>query len=184
MLAQIHLTVDTAMDTGSLSIAAYVARKLNLGEQNLARKFQEVECEIDTQEIETVGGVHTSIACIAQGSCRVMPSLHGIEAGQDHETSRAAGLPTARLPRARECVRLLAFREALIISSALEMLSLHNAVDTLKKDGAAPLPRDLDGLQKTLDRLQETLSRAHTYVEDVAVCPVQMCCTNLFVHRP
>ena len=45
----------------------------------------------------------------------------------------------------------------------------HDAVETLKKDGAAPLPKDLDGLQKTLDRLQEVLSRAHAYAEDVAV---------------
>ena len=60
MPAQVHLTVDTAMDTGSLSIAAFIARKLNLGEQKLARKFQEVKCEIDTEEIETVGGVHIS----------------------------------------------------------------------------------------------------------------------------
>lgn len=44
------------------------------------------------------------------------------------------------------------------------------AVDVLKKDGAAPLPRDLDGLQKTLERLQESLTRAHAYVEEVAVC--------------
>ena len=43
------------------------------------------------------------------------------------------------------------------------------AVDTLKKDGAAPLPRDLDGLQKTLERLQESLSRAHAYGEEVVV---------------
>lgn len=44
------------METGSLNISAYVARKLHLGERLLARKFQEVECEIDTQEIENVGG--------------------------------------------------------------------------------------------------------------------------------
>lgn len=56
MPSQIHLTVDTAMDSGSLRIAAYIARKLNLREQKLARTFQEVECEIDTVEIETVGG--------------------------------------------------------------------------------------------------------------------------------
>lgn len=43
------------------------------------------------------------------------------------------------------------------------------AVDTLKKDGAAPLPRDLDGLQKTLERLQDSLSRAHAYGEEVVV---------------
>ena len=54
--AQVHLTVDTAMDTGSIKISAFVARKLTLGDRLLARKFQEVECEIDTQEIETVGG--------------------------------------------------------------------------------------------------------------------------------
>ena len=53
---QVHLTVDTAMDTGSIKISAFVARKLTLGDRLLARKFQEVECEIDTQEIETVGG--------------------------------------------------------------------------------------------------------------------------------
>ena len=63
MHTQIHLTMDTAMDTGSLRIAAYVARKLNLGEQKLARKFQEVECEISTEEIETVGGVHLYHSC-------------------------------------------------------------------------------------------------------------------------
>ncbi|CAK0783793.1 hypothetical protein CVIRNUC_006993 [Coccomyxa viridis] len=91
----VHLTVDTAMDTGSIKISAFVARKLTLGDRLLARKFQEVDCEIDTQEIETVG------------------------------------------------------------------------VDTLKKDGAAPLPRDLDGLQKTLERLQDSLSRAHAYGEEV-----------------
>ena len=51
-----HLTVDTAMYTGSIKISAFVARKLTLGDRLLARKFQEVECEIDTQEIETVGG--------------------------------------------------------------------------------------------------------------------------------
>ncbi len=54
--AQVHLTVDTAMETGSLNISAFVARKLHLGERLLARKFQEVECEIETQEIENVGG--------------------------------------------------------------------------------------------------------------------------------
>ena len=54
--AQVHLTVDTAMDTGSIKISAFVARKLTLGDRLLARKFQEVECEIDTQEIEIVGG--------------------------------------------------------------------------------------------------------------------------------
>ena len=63
--AQVHLTVDTAMDTGSLSIAAYIARKLNLGEQKLARKFQEVECEIGTEEIETVGGANLAQLCPA-----------------------------------------------------------------------------------------------------------------------
>ena len=47
---------------------------------------------------------------------------------------------------------------------------LCSAVDVLKKDGAAPLPRDLDGLQKTLDRLQECLARAHAYGEEVVVC--------------
>ena len=53
---QVHLTVDTAMDTGSIKISAFVARKLTLGDRLLARKFQEVDCEVDTQEIETVGG--------------------------------------------------------------------------------------------------------------------------------
>lgn len=70
MPTQVHLTVDTAMDTGSLSIAAFIARKLNLGEQKLARKFQEVECEIDTEEIETVGGVLLTPAYSAQGLCQ------------------------------------------------------------------------------------------------------------------
>ena len=64
------MTVDTAMDTGSLRIAAYIARKLNLGEQKLARKFQEVECEIDTEEIETVGGVHLTFSHKVQGFCQ------------------------------------------------------------------------------------------------------------------
>lgn len=63
VLSQVHLTVDTAMDTGSLNISAYVARKLNLGDRLLARKFQEVECEIETQEIETVGGRPACSAC-------------------------------------------------------------------------------------------------------------------------
>ena len=74
MPAQVHLTVDTAMDTGSLRIAAYIARKLNLGEQKLARKFQEVECEIDTLEIETVGGVLLADARGVQPPCQ--PLLH------------------------------------------------------------------------------------------------------------
>ena len=60
-------------------------------------------------------------------------------------------------------------------------------MDTLKKDGAAPLPRDLDGLQKTLERLQESLSQAHAYGEEVVVrltipsdtnaaAPIVCCC--------
>lgn len=54
--------------------------------------------------------------------------------------------------------------------TSTDKLFLCSAVDVLKKDGAAPLPRDLDGLQKTLDRLQECLARAHAYGVEVVVC--------------
>ena len=156
MGAQVHMTVDTAMDTGSLRIAAYIARKLNLGEQKLARKFQEVECEIDTEEIETVGGAHPTTVYSMQGICQVV-LLWG--------SSNQA--PEGLLERAALCIWCSAcFISSMLLSSVRYP---HHAVDTLKKDGAAPLPKDLDGLQKTLDRLQEVLSRAHTYAEDVAV---------------
>jgi hypothetical protein len=53
----VHLTVDTAMESGELTIAAYVARKVSLGDRLLARKFQQVDVEVKTAEVESVGGV-------------------------------------------------------------------------------------------------------------------------------
>ncbi|CAL8461835.1 g1366 [Coccomyxa elongata] len=51
----VHLTVDTAMESGELTIAAYVARKVSLGDRLLARKFQRVEVEVKTAEVESIG---------------------------------------------------------------------------------------------------------------------------------
>lgn len=56
---QVHLTVDTGMETGGLGISAFVARKMALGERVLARHFQEVDCEVRTAEAELVGGART-----------------------------------------------------------------------------------------------------------------------------
>lgn len=53
---QVYLTVDTGMESGELSIRAYVARKANIGDRTLAMKFQEVEVEVQTAEMESVGG--------------------------------------------------------------------------------------------------------------------------------
>lgn len=55
-LWQVHLTVDTGMETGGLGISAFVARKMVLGDRVLARHFQEVDCEVRTAEAELVGG--------------------------------------------------------------------------------------------------------------------------------
>ena len=57
-----HLTVDTAMETGSLAICAFVARKMVLADRVLARHFQEVDCEVRTAEVESVGGERPSRA--------------------------------------------------------------------------------------------------------------------------
>lgn len=161
-----HLTVDTAMETGSLNISAYVARKLHLGERLLARKFQEVECEIDTQEIENVGGglqprVHKRTIHKMEVCCRCRPALPAGAHQLQQETGTCHPTRTAQY---------LARREGRETYTSICKVVLCSAVDVLKKDGAAPLPRDLDGLQKTLDRLQECLARAHAYGEEVVVC--------------
>ncbi len=44
------------MESGELTIAAYVARKVSLGDRLLARKFQRVEVEVKTAEVESIGG--------------------------------------------------------------------------------------------------------------------------------
>ncbi len=44
------------MESGELTIAAYVARKVSLGDRVLARKFQQVDVEVKTAEVESVGG--------------------------------------------------------------------------------------------------------------------------------
>ena len=54
--AQVHVTVDTAMQSGDLTIAAFVARTLALGERALAKEFQAVPCSVRTVEIEKLGG--------------------------------------------------------------------------------------------------------------------------------
>ena len=95
------------METGSLNISAYVARKLHLGERLLARKFQEVECEIDTQEIENVGGglqprvynrtVHQMDVCCT--CCPALPiEAHQLqqETGTCHPTRTAQNLASKR----------------------------------------------------------------------------------------
>lgn len=56
LLQQVHLTVDTAMESGEIAIAAYVARKVSLGDRLLARKFQQVEVEVKTAAVESIGG--------------------------------------------------------------------------------------------------------------------------------
>ena len=44
------------MESGERTIAAYVARKVSLGDRVLARKFQQVDVEVKTAEVESVGG--------------------------------------------------------------------------------------------------------------------------------
>lgn len=68
---QVHLTVDTAMETGTLGICAFVARKMVLADRVLARHFQEVDCEVRTAEVESVGGECTHPACSPKPCMRV-----------------------------------------------------------------------------------------------------------------
>lgn len=44
------------MQSGELTIAAFVARTLALGERALAKEFQAVPCAVRTVEIEKLGG--------------------------------------------------------------------------------------------------------------------------------
>lgn len=59
---QVHVTVDTAMQSGDLTIAAFVARTLALGDRALAKEFQAVQCSVRTVEVEKLGGA-------GQGCC-------------------------------------------------------------------------------------------------------------------
>lgn len=65
------MTVDTAMQSGDLTIAAFVARTLALGERALAKEFQAVPCSVRTVEIEKLGGAgpctHGSFWGLVQG---------------------------------------------------------------------------------------------------------------------
>jgi hypothetical protein len=56
LAAQVHVTVDTAMQSGELTVAAFVARTLALGERALAKEFQAVPCAVRTVEVEKLGG--------------------------------------------------------------------------------------------------------------------------------
>ena len=44
------------MQSGDLTIAAFVARTLALGDRALAKEFQAVPCSVRTVEIEKLGG--------------------------------------------------------------------------------------------------------------------------------
>ena len=74
--AQVHLTVDTGMETGELAIAAFVARHMVLAERVLARHFQEVDCEVRTPQVETVGGERpVFLPCPQRSSVRQVTGL-------------------------------------------------------------------------------------------------------------
>jgi hypothetical protein len=45
------------MESGEISIKAYVARKVAIGSRSLATKFQEVDVEVQTAEMESIGGM-------------------------------------------------------------------------------------------------------------------------------
>lgn len=51
----VHLTVDTQMRGGKMGIRAYVSRMLSIQGRELAREFQEVQCEVKTVEAERLG---------------------------------------------------------------------------------------------------------------------------------
>ena len=63
---QVHVTVDTAMQSGDLTIAAFVARTLALGDRALAKEFQAVPCSVRTVEIEKLGGAGLHIVFLGQ----------------------------------------------------------------------------------------------------------------------
>lgn len=52
----VHLVVDTTLQNDRLAVKAFVSRSLVLQGQELAREFQEIECEIRTIDAERAGG--------------------------------------------------------------------------------------------------------------------------------
>ena len=52
----VHLVVDTTLQNDRLAVKAFVSRSLVLRGQELAREFQEIECEIRTIDAERAGG--------------------------------------------------------------------------------------------------------------------------------
>ncbi len=66
-----YLTVDTSMESGDMGIRAYVARRVTVGDRLLARKFQDIEVEVLTAEMEAVGGTasprtYCTALCLAE----------------------------------------------------------------------------------------------------------------------
>ena len=54
---QVIVTVDTALRTGKLEIAAFVSRRLTLKDSAIATEFRPIECEARGVELEKVGGM-------------------------------------------------------------------------------------------------------------------------------
>lgn len=50
------MTIDTTLQNQSLAIKAYVSRALLLGEKQLATEFVQVDCEVKTKDLESLGG--------------------------------------------------------------------------------------------------------------------------------
>ena len=51
-----HVTIDTTLQNQSLAIKAYISRALLLAEKQLATEFVQVDCEVKTADLGSLGG--------------------------------------------------------------------------------------------------------------------------------
>ncbi len=79
-----------------LSVNAYVARTLSLGDRALAAEFQEVACEVKTVEAERIGGAYADTASSLSIVCS---RIGGIAVGQARSLQRVK-LTKSALPLA------------------------------------------------------------------------------------
>ncbi len=74
----VYLAVDTTLQHDTLSIKAYIAKSLTLGQQQVAMEFREVPCTVNTTQAERIGRMLLFLGCAMWLSvvCRVCAKTH------------------------------------------------------------------------------------------------------------